>query len=80
MAVTHKGFCADRSPCRVHFAIPFAYYCAHSWLAGYEYRTELSWWIFLATGIVVLLITLLTVSTHVIKAATADPAKRLRAE
>jgi ABC-type antimicrobial peptide transport system permease subunit len=61
-------------------AIPIAYYFAHSWLAGYEYRTELSWWIFLATGIVVLLITLLTVSTHVIKAATADPAKRLRAE
>jgi putative ABC transport system permease protein len=61
-------------------AIPIAWYFAHSWLAGYQYRTQLSWWIFLATGAIVLLITLLTVSAHVIKAAAANPARRLRAE
>src|SRR6185437_5329037 len=61
-------------------AMPVAYYFAHNWLAGYEYRTQLSWWIFLVTGIVVLVITLLTVSVHVIKAAVANPARRLRAE
>jgi putative ABC transport system permease protein len=61
-------------------AVPIAWYSAHSWLAGYQYRTQLSWWIFPVTGIVVLLITLLTVSVHVIKAAIANPARRLRAE
>ena len=61
-------------------AIPIAYYAAHNWLQGYEYRTQLSWWIFGATGVVVLLITLLTVSAHVIKAALANPVRSLRSE
>ena len=61
-------------------AIPIAWYAAHNWLEGYEYRTQLSWWIFPATGMVVLLITLATVSAHAIKAAIANPAKKLRTE
>jgi len=61
-------------------AIPIGYYVSYSWLEGYEYRTPLSWWIFMATGIVVLLITLLTVSAHVIKAALANPVRKLRVE
>ncbi len=27
-------------------AIPIAYYFLHNWLQNYEYRTEISWWIF----------------------------------
>ena len=61
-------------------AVPIAYSIAHNWLEGYEYRTHLSWWIFMLTGIVVLLITLLTVSGHVIKAAIANPVKSLKEE
>jgi ABC-type antimicrobial peptide transport system permease subunit len=61
-------------------AIPIAYYVAYNRLEGYQYRTHLSWWIFMGTGIVVLLITLLTVSAHVIKAAIANPLRRLRTE
>ncbi len=61
-------------------AIPIAWYVAHNWLEGYQYRTHLSWWIFMLTGILVLLITLLTVSVHVIKAAIANPLKKLRTE
>jgi ABC-type antimicrobial peptide transport system permease subunit len=61
-------------------AVPIAWYIAHHWLEGYEYKTSLSWWIFVATGFGVLIITLLTVSTHVIKAALANPAKKLRNE
>ena len=61
-------------------AIPIAYVVAHNWLEGYEYKTELSWWIFLVTGIGILLITLITVSTLVIKAALANPVRSLRTE
>ncbi|HTB24504.1 MAG TPA: ABC transporter permease [Puia sp.] len=61
-------------------AIPIAWYVAHNWLEGYQYRTHLSWWIFVLTGVLVLLITLLTVSAHVIKAAIANPLKKLRTE
>jgi len=61
-------------------AIPIAYYFLHEWLLKYDYRTEISWWIFaVATG-GALLITLLTVSFQAIKAAIANPVKSLRTE
>jgi putative ABC transport system permease protein len=61
-------------------AVPVAWYAAHSWLEGYQYRTALSWWIFLAAGLGVLLLTLLTVSVQSIKAAIASPVNSLRSE
>ncbi len=61
-------------------AIPVAYLFMHSWLQNYQYRTNISWWIFAAAGIGALLITLLTVSFQAIKAAIANPVKSLRTE
>ncbi len=61
-------------------AAPIAYYTLHSWLQSYEYRTEISWWIFAIAIIGALLITLLTVSFQAIKAAIANPVKSLRSE
>jgi ABC-type antimicrobial peptide transport system permease subunit len=61
-------------------AIPTAYYFLHGWLQKYEYRTEISWWIFLVAIGTAMLITLLTVSFQAIKAAVASPIKSLRAE
>lgn len=61
-------------------ATPLAYYFMHNWLQNYQYRTQLSWWIFVATGIGALLITLITVSYQSIKAAIANPIKSLRVE
>ncbi len=61
-------------------AIPLAYYFMHQWLGVYEYRTEISWWIFVVTGAGALVITLLTVSFQAIKAALMNPVKSLRSE
>lgn len=61
-------------------AIPVAYYFMHKWLQNYEYRTDISWWIFAAAGGGALLITLLTVSYQAIKAALINPVKSLRNE
>ncbi len=61
-------------------ASPIAYYFMHSWLENYQYRTELSWWIFAVTGIAAFVITILTVSFQVIRAAMANPVKSLRTE
>jgi len=61
-------------------AAPIAYYFTHNWLQNYQYRTELSWWIFAAAGVGALLITILTVSFQSIKAAIANPVKSLRTE
>ncbi len=61
-------------------AIPISYYYTNNWLKGYEYKTELSWWIFVGASAGALLITLLTVSFQAIKAALGNPAKALRSE
>jgi len=61
-------------------AIPVSYYFMHNWLQNYQYRAELSWWIFVAAGAGALLITLLTVSFQSIKAALMNPVKSLRSE
>ena len=61
-------------------AAPTACYFMHNWLQNYQYRTEISWWIFAAAGTGALMITLLTVSFQAIKAAVANPVKSLRTE
>ena len=61
-------------------AIPVASYFMNEWLQKYEYRTNVSWWIFAVAGSGALVITLLTVSFQAIKAAVANPIKSLRTE
>jgi ABC-type antimicrobial peptide transport system permease subunit len=61
-------------------ATPLAYYFMNNWLQHYALRTELSWWVFEATGAGAVLITLLTVSYQSIKAALLNPVKSLRSE
>jgi putative ABC transport system permease protein len=61
-------------------AIPIAYYFLSEWLEKYEYRTGISWWVFAVTSIAALVITLLTVSYHAIKAAMMSPVNSLRSE
>jgi len=48
---------------------PLAWWAMHSWLADYNYRTTIHWWVFVLTGAGALLIALLTVSFQAIKAA-----------
>jgi ABC-type antimicrobial peptide transport system permease subunit len=61
-------------------SIPIAWYFMNNWLMNYQYRTELNWWIFAASGFVALLVTLFTVSYQSIKAAKGNPVKSLRSE
>jgi putative ABC transport system permease protein len=61
-------------------AIPISYYYLNHWLQQYEFRTEISPWIFAVTGFGSLILTLLTVSFHAIKAAMMSPVKSLRSE
>ncbi len=61
-------------------ASPLAFYGMHKWLQNYEYRANLSWWIFGVAGMGSLTLTLLTVSFQAIRAATANPVKSLRQE
>ncbi|HWB27745.1 MAG TPA: ABC transporter permease [Chitinophagaceae bacterium] len=61
-------------------ATPVAYYFMTNWLQNYQLHTQLSWWIFAATGAGALLITIVTVSYQSIKAALMNPVKAIRTE
>jgi putative ABC transport system permease protein len=66
--------------CALLIAAPIAWYFLSGWLENYEYRTQISGWIFVLAGIAALLITLCTVSFQAIKAALMNPVKSLRNE
>jgi len=59
---------------------PIAYYFLHRWLQDYSYKTSVSWWIFALAGSSAVVIALLTVSFHAVRAALANPVKSLRSE
>jgi putative ABC transport system permease protein len=61
-------------------AFPVAWWVMHNWLQNYQYRIEISWWIFLIAGLLAIAIALITISFQAIKAAIANPVKSLRAE
>lgn len=61
-------------------AFPAAYWIMDSILNNYAYRINISWDIFLISGVIALLITLLTISYQSIKAAMANPVESLRDE
>jgi len=61
-------------------ATPIAWYILHHWLQDFAYRINISWWIFVLSGIVAIAVALLTTSFQAIKAAGANPVKSLRSE
>ena len=61
-------------------AVPIAVYTAMKYLKIYAYHIELGVVIFLIPGLLILLVSLLTISWQAIKAATSDPVKSLRYE
>jgi putative ABC transport system permease protein len=61
-------------------AMPVGYFVMHSWLQGYQYRTGLSWWIFLAAGAGALGIAVIVVSFQTVRAGMMNVVKALRTE
>lgn len=61
-------------------AAPLAYYMAVDWLTQFEYRVQLSWYVFVGAIAGALVIALLTVSYHALRAAMANPVNSLRSE
>lgn len=61
-------------------AWPIAYYFTQQWLQEFAYRTSHSLWPFLLSGILALIIALLTVSYQALKAAHTNPVDTLKHE
>lgn len=61
-------------------AVPVGWFVMNKWLENFAYKTDISWWIFLAAGAIAILIAVLTVSFQAIRAAVANPVESLRTE
>lgn len=64
----------------IMIAIPVSWWMMDSWLSDFAYRSGLDWWIFIASGVMAILIAWLTVSWQSIRAAWANPVKSLKSE
>jgi len=61
-------------------AVPIAWWAMNSWLQKYDYRIDISLWLFVTVGFGILLLTLIVVSLNTLRAATSNPVKSLRSE
>lgn len=59
---------------------PIAWWFLNNFLAQYDYRISVAWWVLAGVGLFALLLALLIVSTQALKAAVANPTKSLRSE
>ncbi|MCB0487946.1 MAG: ABC transporter permease [Cyclobacteriaceae bacterium] len=64
----------------IAMATPLSWWVMDHWLTGFANRIHLSWWIFAAPSLMVVLVAMLTVSFHTLKAARTNPATSLRTE
>lgn len=61
-------------------AIPLSYFAANKWLDQFAYKINFEWWIYLAGGILALVVCALTVGFHSLKASKTNPAETLKCE
>jgi putative ABC transport system permease protein len=58
-------------------AWPIAFYFMNNWLQNFAYRTNISWIVFVISGLLALIIAIVTVSLQAVNAALANPIEAL---
>ncbi|OOQ61846.1 ABC transporter permease [Mucilaginibacter pedocola] len=61
-------------------AAPLSGWLMGKWLEDFAYRINISWWVYAAAGIIAVVIAFITISFQAVKAAMANPVRRLRSE
>ncbi len=61
-------------------ALPITYYLLNKWLQNYAFKTNITAWLFILPGLLILIIAIATISTQTYKAANANPTKSLKTE
>jgi len=61
-------------------ATPVAYYIMQQWLENFAYHTSISWWIFILTGLISYIVTMITIGFQSYRAATVNPVETLKYE
>ncbi|WP_299364464.1 ABC transporter permease [Winogradskyella sp.] len=61
-------------------AAPIAWYGINDWLQDFAYKTNVSFWVFLVSGIAMVVFALMVISIKTLKAASVNPINSLRSE
>lgn len=61
-------------------ATPLAWWAIHAWLQNFAFHMEVKWWAFPLCGLMMILISFITLSYQTIRAASVNPVKSLRSE
>src|SRR5690606_31160826 len=61
-------------------SVPISWYLIHEWIQSFAYKTALSWWVFLTSGMGMVLVALAVIGTRTYRAANINPVKSLRTE
>jgi ABC-type antimicrobial peptide transport system permease subunit len=61
-------------------ALPISWYLLEQWMRDFAYRTSMSWWVFLASGLGMMVVALVTIAARTYGAANANPVESLRNE
>ena len=59
---------------------PLAYYVMTRWLQGFAYHIDIQGWMFLLAAVLSLLVGIITVVWHALRAALSDPVEAVRYE
>ncbi|MBR9854869.1 MAG: FtsX-like permease family protein [Algicola sp.] len=61
-------------------SVPISWYLIQEWIQNFAYKTALSWWVFLTSGIGMVLVALAVIGTRTYRTANINPVESLRAE
>jgi hypothetical protein len=61
-------------------AAPAAWWAITSWLQDFAYKTNISSWVFVVSGVAMMVVAFITLSIQTIRTALANPVQSLRVE
>jgi ABC-type antimicrobial peptide transport system, permease component len=61
-------------------SVPIAWYLIEEWIQGFAYKTTLSWWVFMSSGVGMVLVALAVIGTRTYRTANINPVESLRSE
>lgn len=61
-------------------SIPLSFYLSNAWLENFAFKIEVKWWYFVVTGLVALMIAMVTVSFQSVRTALVNPVESLKSE
>lgn len=61
-------------------SVPISWYLIQEWIQSFAFKTSLSWWVFLTSGIGMVLVALAVIGTRTYRTANINPVESLRTE